>query len=386
MKVVLAGSGTGGHFYPLIAVAEEIRAIARERQLIAPKLYYLAPSAFDSEALFENDIAFIACPAGKWRRYFSLQNFTDLFVTLTGYFSALGTLYALYPDVVFSKGGYGAVPVTLAAATLGIPVFIHESDAKPGRANKLAAPFAKRIAVAFESTAAFFPEKVRVRIARTGIPIRRELMQPEPAGAREELQLDPTVPTVLVLGGSLGAKRVNEIIVTALPELVTFANVIHQTGKDNLKETSALAGLMLEKLPPEATQRYHPFGYLNSLSMRRAAGAADLIISRAGMTTVAEIALWQKPAMLVPIPEEISHDQRMNAYSYAKTGAAVVIEEQNLTPHLLASETRRLLGDAAARERMAAQGAAFANRDAGRIIAEEIIAIGLSHEPGMKVE
>lgn len=380
MKVVFAGGGTGGHFYPLIAVAEEIRNIARERRLIMPKLYYLAPEAFDAEALFENEIAFVPCSAGKWRRYFSLQNYLDIFATIGGYFSALMTLYALYPDVVFSKGGYASVPVTLAAATLGIPVIIHESDAKPGRANLLAAGYAKRIAVAFDSAAAFFPAKAREKVARTGIPIRTALMHPEPEGAREELLLDASAPTILFLGGSSGAKRVNDAVIAALPELASFANIIHQTGKEHFEGVETLAKLVLEKYPDLAS-RYHPFPYLSALSMRRASGAADLVVSRAGMSTVAEIALWGKPSVLIPIPEEISHDQRMNAYAYARSGAASVIEESNLTPHLLVSEAKRILSDQALRATMAAQGIAFANKDAGRIIAEEIVAIGLSHEP-----
>lgn len=380
MKIVFAGGGTGGHFYPLIAVAEQIRNVARERRLIMPRLYYLAPSAFDQEALFENEIAFIPIPAGKWRRYFSLENYVDVFKTLGGYFSALMTLYSIYPDVVFSKGGYASVPVTLAAATLGIPVIIHESDAKPGRANLLAAGFARRIAVAFDSAAAFFPAKTRSKVARTGIPVREALMHPLPEGAREELRLDPALPTVLVLGGSSGAKRVNDVLASSLLDLTAFANVIHQTGKDHFKEAEALGKLVLEK-HPDLLARYHPFPYLSALSMRRASGAADLVISRAGMTTVAEIALWGKPAILIPIPEEISHDQRMNAYAYARTGAATVIEEANLTPHLLVSESERILRDATLRAGMSAAGAAFANRDAGRIIADELIAIGLSHEP-----
>lgn len=379
MKIVFTGGGTGGHFYPIIAVAEEIRAIAREQRLLAPKLHYLAPSAFDQEALFENEIAFESIPAGKWRRYFSLRNVTDLFVTAAGFVSALFALFRIYPDLVFSKGGYASVPVVLAARTLGIPVMIHESDAKPGRANLMASKFAFRIAVAFESTKTFFPTKAQSKIARTGIPIRKEIMRLEPEGARQELGLDPSVPTVFILGGSSGARAINDVVLGALPELVATANVIHQTGKDNFKEVERTAKLVLEKSPNAG--RYHPFPYLNTLSMRRAAGAADLIISRSGMTAVAEIAIWKKPAILIPIPESVSHDQRTNAYAYAQTGAAIVLEEANLTPNLLVAETRRLLGDPTLRQSMGEKGAAFANVDAGRVIAEEIIAIGLSHEP-----
>lgn len=379
MKIVFTGGGSGGHFYPLIAVAESVRAIARERRLVSPKLFYIAPSAFDQEALFENEIVFVGCPAGRWRRYFSLQNFTDLFVTASGLVSALFTLFSIYPDVVFSKGGYASVPVVLAARILGIPVIIHESDAKPGRANIMASKFAYRIAVAFDSAIAFFPAKVRDRVARTGIPIRAAIAMPESQGAAQELGLDPAVPTLLILGGSSGARAINDVVVSALSELVESANIIHQTGKNNIAGVESLAKLVLEKSPYAV--RYHPFAYLNTLSMRRASGAADLILSRAGMTTVAEIALWKKPAILIPIPESVSHDQRTNAYAYAHTGAAVVIEEQNLTSHLLVSEVRRILGDAALRTSMSTKSASFANADAGRIIAEELITLGLSHEP-----
>ncbi len=379
MKIVFAGGGTGGHFYPLIAVAEEVRAIARERRLVAPKLYYMAPTAFDTEALFENEIAFIGVPAGKWRRYFSLQNYLDIFVTLGGIISAWTTLLSLYPDVVFSKGGYASVPVTIAARLLGIPVVIHESDVQPGRANLLAASFAYRIAVAFDQTAAFFPAKVRGKIARTGIPIRSAVKHPVAEGAREELGLDPGLPVVFVIGGSSGAQTINETVLSSLPELVEVANVIHQTGRDLHAGVEGAAKVILEKSAHAA--RYKAFPFLNSLSMRRAAGAADLVVSRAGMTAVAEIAIWGKPAILIPIPEGVSHDQRTNAYAYAKTGAASVLEEQNLSPHVLVSEVRRILGDATVRSAMTQASASFANTEAGRIIAEELVALGLSHEP-----
>ena len=379
MKIVFTGGGTGGHFYPLIAVAEQVRAIARERRLIAPKLFYMAPNAFDQEALFENEIGFIACPAGKWRRYVSLQNFTDLFVTGGGFVSALMTLFGIYPDVVFSKGGYASVPVVLAARMLGIPVIIHESDSKPGRANLMASRFAYRIAVAFDSAVPFFPVKVRDRIARTGIPIRSAIALPVTEGASQELGLDPSVPTLLILGGSSGAQAINDVVLSSLGELVESVNIIHQTGRELFTGVQGVANVVLAK--SQHASRYHPFPYLNTLSMRRAAGACDLIVSRAGMTTVAEIALWKKPSILIPIPESVSHDQRMNAYAYAHTGAAAVIEEQNLTPHLLVSEVRRILADATLRATMSEKSSLFANADAGKIIAEELITLGLSHEP-----
>jgi UDP-N-acetylglucosamine--N-acetylmuramyl-(pentapeptide) pyrophosphoryl-undecaprenol N-acetylglucosamine transferase len=377
MKIVFTGGGTGGHFYPIIAVAEAIRDIVNEKRLITPRLYYIAPTPFDEEALFENEIQFIRSPAGKIRRYSSIENITDIFLTGAGILHALFTLLLLYPDIVVSKGGYASVPTVIAAKILGIPILIHESDAKPGKANLLAASFAARIALAFPSAKKFFPEKVQEKIAVTGIPIRKELMYPETEGARQYLNLEQQIPTVLILGGSSGAKRINDVILDALPELVVFSNVVHQTGKEHYEEVEKTVKVIISG---DVALRYHPFPYLNLLSLRRAAGAADIVISRAGATAIAEIALWGKPSILIPIPEDISHDQRTNAYAYAHTGAATVLEEANLTPHLLVSEIKRIIGDAALYKDMSAKTVAFKNTEAARIIADEIVRIGLSHE------
>jgi UDP-N-acetylglucosamine--N-acetylmuramyl-(pentapeptide) pyrophosphoryl-undecaprenol N-acetylglucosamine transferase len=293
MKIVLTGSGTGGHFYPLIAVAEALRDLSHERRILEPTLYFLAPDPYDQQSLFDNKIIFIKCTAGKVRRYFSVRNFFDLFKTGWGTVSALITLFQIYPDVVISKGGYTTVPVTLAANILRIPVIVHESDAKPGRANLFAASRAYRIAISFESSRAFFPKKVQDRIALTGIPIRKELtLAGGTQGGAEELMLDREVPTILILGGSSGSQKINEVVMLALSELTTSVNVIHQTGKANFAEVQSLSKVALEKSPHPA--RYHAFPYLNIGSMRKAVGAADLIISRAGSTAISEISLWKE--------------------------------------------------------------------------------------------
>ncbi|MCR4276269.1 MAG: UDP-N-acetylglucosamine--N-acetylmuramyl-(pentapeptide) pyrophosphoryl-undecaprenol N-acetylglucosamine transferase [Candidatus Parcubacteria bacterium] len=378
MTIAFTGGGTGGHFYPIIAISEALDDLVREKHLIEPKLYYLAPNSFDEKALFENGIAYIYIPAGKMRRYFSLLNISDSFVTFFGTISALVTLYRLYPDVVVSKGGYGSVPTVLAARILRIPIIIHESDAKPGRANLLAAKFATKIAISFESAAAFFPEKVRGKIARTGIPIRKALMRIEPEGARQYLGLERDIPTILILGGSQGAVKINEVVLSALPDLVLTANVIHQTGQANFKNVESVSQVILTN--SKNADRYHAINYLTEISLQRAAGIANLIISRAGANSIAEIGLWKKPAILIPIPESVSHDQRTNAYGYARTGAAIVLEEGNLTPHVLVSEVRRILGDAALAKRMGTAAAGFTDPDAARILANEILQISLSHE------
>lgn len=379
MTIAFTGGGSGGHFYPLIAIAEALNDLVREERLLAPKLYYLSPSSFDEKALFENGITHIRIPAGKIRRYASFLNVTDFFVTLLGIVSATITLFRLYPDVVISKGGYGSVPTVIAARLLRIPLIIHESDARPGRANLLAAKWATKIAISFESAAALFPEKVRGKIARTGIPIRKALLRVEPEGALQYFSLESGIPSVLVLGGSQGAMKINEMVLSSLPDLVSFANIIHQTGQANFKDVKSISQVVLAKSPN--ADRYHPISYLDETSLQRAAGAASIVVSRAGANSIAEIGLWKKPAILVPIPESISHDQRTNAYSYARTGAAVVLEEGNITPHLLASEIKRILGDKPLAERMGSAAEGFTDPDAARILARELLDIALSHEP-----
>ncbi len=383
MKIVFTGGATGGHFYPLIAVAEAIHQVVAERRLLEPKLFYIAPTPFDEEALFANAITYVHSPAGKVRRYVSARNFTDVFVTLSGTLSSLITLFKIYPDVVFSKGGFASVPTVLAAHFLGIPIVIHESDSKFGRANKLAARYAYRIGVAFDSAAEGLPPKQRAKVARTGIPIRSELELPESEGAKSALGLVPLLPTILIMGGSLGSQRINEMILTALPELIAFANIIHQTGKDNFKDVEAEASVVLEGNANR--DRYHVFPYLSAQSIRQAASAADLIVSRAGTGAIAEISHWKKPAILIPIPESVSHDQRTNAYAYAHTGAAIVLEEANMTGHVLMSEIKRLTSDLSLAKEMGEKGAAFGSTDAARVIAEELLSIGLAHEPAQGV-
>ena len=378
MTIAFTGGGTGGHFYPIVAISEALRDLVREERLIAPKLYYLAPNSFDEKALFENGVTYIHIPAGKMRRYASFLNITDLFVSFAGTISALLTLFRIYPDVVVSKGGYGSVPTVTAARLLRIPIIIHESDAKPGRANLYAAKFAKKIAISFESSAEYFPKNAQQNIARTGIPIRKALMRVETEGARQYLGLEADIPTILILGGSQGAMKINEVVLSCLGELVAVGNIIHQTGQANFKNVSAVAQVVLAKNPHES--RYHPINFLDQVSLQRAAGVASVIVSRAGANAIAEIGLWKKPAIIIPIPESVSHDQRTNAYAYAKTGAAVVLEEQNLTPHLLLSEVRRIVSDPQLAERMGASAAGFTDPDAARILAHEVLSIALRHE------
>src|SRR3989344_2457877 len=207
MKIVFTGGGTGWHFYPIIAIAEAIHDIEAERKLLEPELFFFGPNAFDERALYENGITFVQTPAGKMRKYFSLLNFFDFFQTGGGIVTTLFKLYSVFPDVVFSKGGYGSVPTLIAAQLLKIPVIVHDSDAVPGRATLMAAPFARKIAISYDEAYGYFPEKLRGKIALTGNPVRKDVRKPAKDGAREFLELESNIPVILITGGSLGSEK-----------------------------------------------------------------------------------------------------------------------------------------------------------------------------------
>lgn len=375
MRIVLVGGGTGGHFYPLIAIAEALHARAREGRELVPEIYYMGPEPYDDAALFGLGITFMRCPAGKLRRYASLKNISDMVLTIAGIFVALWKLYLLYPDAVMSKGGYTSIPVVIAAWILRIPIVVHESDAVPGRANRIGARFADYIAITYDDSIIHFPEE---KTAQTGIPVRNKLLLPFQGNAQSLLGLEGKKPLIFITGGSQGAERINDLIVSALADLLPNYEILHQTGPGQEKIVTQTAEALIRD--KELLVRYHARGFLDVERLHAAETTAALIISRAGSGSIYEIALHGKPSILIPIPEDISHDQRTNAYAYARTGAAEVIEERNLTPHLLVSEITRMMNDPEITLKMQKAALAFGVRDAGAKIADILVAIGKSHE------
>lgn len=368
MRIGFVGGGTGGHFYPLIAVAEILRSNKPDLEL-----YYFGPEPYNQAMLDSLQVRFVSTPAGKLRRYFSIQNFFDLFRSFFGIPVAIWKLYIIYPDVIFSKGSYTAVPVLLAARFLRIPVVIHESDAKPGRANTLAKKFARYIAISYDDAAQFFPKE---KTALTGIPLRKEMMaiNPDPFTG---LGIPDDKPLLYVTGGSLGAERINNSVLESLTELLPDYRIFHQTGDQKVNDVRLAAQTLLSGNP--LAKDYYVVGSVPVGTVSLLLDAARLIITRAGSTTLFEIAQHSKPSIVIPIPEEISHDQRTNAYAYARTGAAVVIEENNLTPHLLAEQIRSIISDPTLYQGMAAAAKQQALPEAGRTIADILLAIGTEH-------
>jgi UDP-N-acetylglucosamine--N-acetylmuramyl-(pentapeptide) pyrophosphoryl-undecaprenol N-acetylglucosamine transferase len=374
MKILLTGGGTGGHFYPLIAIAEELNNLAEKEKIIDLKLYYMSDDPYDKHMLFENRITYVQVPAGKMRTYFSIRNFLDIFPTAIGAFYGLLSMFFIYPDVVVSKGGYAAFPACFAAKLLRIPVIIHESDSSPGRLNLWVAKFAKRIAVSWGEAGEKFPKD---KVALTGQPIRKAIIQSNPEGAHDFFKLASDLPVIFIYCGSQGADIINNTLIQILPELLSKYQVIHQTGPKLYEEVLARSKLVLENNPN--ISRYRPIGYLNNLTIRMASGAANLIIGRAG-STIFEIASWGVPSIIIPITNSNGDHQRKNAYSYARSGSCEVVEEGNLSPHVLMSEIDRLMSDQNKLNEMKKNALAFANPKAAEKIAQEAIDIALTHE------
>jgi UDP-N-acetylglucosamine--N-acetylmuramyl-(pentapeptide) pyrophosphoryl-undecaprenol N-acetylglucosamine transferase len=358
-RVVFTGGGSGGHIYPILAVAEALQA--KCDQLKAPvEFSYLGPKDPYSALLSQRGIPVYPIASGKMRRYFSLQNFLDGPKFVIGFFQALWKLYFIMPDVVFSKGGTGALPVVVAAWFYRIPVAIHDSDAQPGLTNVTSGRFATRVFLSFARAAAFFrADKVEV----TGSPLRTELLGERVSKevAKEIMGFNKTQPLVLVIGGSQGAQRINEFVLGNLPQFIAMTSVLHQTGPGNFVEVEKLSKVALASAP--ATYRYVPVGYFGGApgggnDMATALTAADIVVARSG-SSVCEFASFGLPAILIPLSTSANDHQRVDAYEFAATGAAIVIEEANLLPGIFFAQLTNILVDADLRAKMSAASLAF---------------------------
>ncbi len=374
MKILLTGGGTGGHFYPLIAIAEKLTEIADKEKIIDLKLYYMSDSPYDKRMLFENSITYVQIPAGKMRLYFSIKNFFDMFSTVTGMFFGLISMFFIYPDVVISKGGYAAFPAVFAAKLLRIPVIVHESDSYPGRLNVWTAKFAEKVAISWPEAIEYLPKE---KTALTGQPIRKNILHGDSEGAFEFYKFSSNVPVILVLGGSQGAEIINNIFVDILPDLLSRYQIIHQTGTKNIDDVISRSKVVMNN--NENLSRYVALPYLNNLATRMAAGVATIVVSRAG-SAIFEIASWGIPSIIIPITNSNGNHQHKNAYNYARSGSCIVLDETNLTPHVLVAEIDKLINNKEKLAQMKSSALAFATPLAAEKIAQEAINIAQSHE------
>lgn len=368
-KILLVGGGSGGHFYPLIAIAEQFNMLKQR-----PELYYAGPDEYDPEALRTEEIKFIQITSGKQRKYRSFLNYLDFFKVFIGTCVALVKLFILYPDVIVSKGGFTSVPVVLAAGFLRIPIIVHESDSVVGKANRLALKFAKHVITSYENVQL---PKTKAKQHLFGIPVRQVFLTPPTPTAISSLGIDPERPVILIIGGSQGAERINSFILDSLDELLTDCTVIHQTGTANFETCVQTVEHLIPD--PEIRKHYHPMPFLNGVMLNDAYHVASIVISRAGSNSIYEIALHSKPSILIPIPEGVSHDQRTNAYAYARSGAAVVMEEKNLSDKLLRVEIERIIENSDVYNAMVDSAKTFAKNSAALEITTLITKVSIEH-------
>ncbi|MDR2102559.1 MAG: undecaprenyldiphospho-muramoylpentapeptide beta-N-acetylglucosaminyltransferase [Treponema sp.] len=355
VSIAFTGGGSGGHIYPGLAAAFYIK------KQIACRIFWIGSDAEKFRSAVEKaGFEFFGIPAGKLRRRFSLQNFADLFKVAAGFFAARRILKREKPALLFSKGGFVSVPPCAAAASLGIPVFTHESDLSPGLATKINIRFAKRIFVPYEEALAFFPPSFRGRITVSGNPIRPEFRGADPAKGRAFLGAAGEDRILLVLGGSQGAREVNELVRGSLPKLTELFFVVHQTGPLNDWE-----------LKP--TDRYKPYPFIQE-ELPHVIAAADIVMGRSGAGTLWENAALGRPMVLIPLSGSGTRgDQVENARYFERAGAAAVLLGKAASPENLIQLLAALAGDETRRKAMAAASARIGARDGAALIAGAVI-------------
>lgn len=367
MKILFTGGGTAGHIFPIIAI---IRELKKNYPYGDFQFFYLGPKdKFAKEVLLKEGVEVKTISAGKIRRYFSFQNLIDLFFKFPiGILQAFYHTFVISPDLIFSKGGYGSLPIVLSGWLLLVPIFLHESDVSPGLANKIASKFAIEIFTAFpvEKTS-YFPAKKMISI---GNPVRREILEDFKKESQKLLKLIGEKPIILILGGSQGAQRINNTILVILSEILKDFEIIHQTGKENFKEVTEEANVVITE---DLKNYYHPFPFLDEAELSQAYQTADLIISRAGAGSIFEIAAVGKPSILVPLTEAAQNHQIRNAYTFAEKGAALVIEEANFKPHFIIERIKYLFSQPEKLKEMAKRAKEFSRPQSARIIAEYLV-------------
>jgi len=365
VNVAFTGGGTGGHIYPGLAAAAELKKLAEFR------LFWIGSSTgMDRGIVEEAGIEFFGIPSGKLRRYFSLKTAVDFFRVIAGFFAARKILKEQKAGLIFSKGGFVSVPPCAAAASLRIPVFTHESDFSPGLATRINVRFAARsggcVFTAYEATARFFGEKIRSSVIVSGNPVRAAFRGADAAKGRAFLRVKDDARILLVLGGSLGALEINELVRAALAELTEVYTVVHQTGPNLSWDIGE-------------SERYRSFSFIRE-EMPHVMAAAEVVMGRSG-AGIWEWAVCGKPMVLIPLRGSGTRgDQVENAKFFQEAGAALVLTGGDANPRELIHAVKALAQDSEKRSAMAACSAKIGERDGAKIIArvlaEKINTIG----------
>lgn len=372
LRIAFTGGGTGGHIYPLLAVAQEVKKQLNQ-QGTEYELYYFGSPEQYAQDFVKNNIKIVKIVSFKIRRYFSVENIIDFIKFPVALIQAMFKMLIIMPNAVFSKGGTGAVAVVFAAWFYRVPVFIHESDSVPGRSSNASVGMSKRVAVSFQKTLEYLKGN---KVALTGNPVRSFLLEPAEDMTQEKAKrifgFDPVIPLILVLGGSQGSVRINEFMIDNAKEFIGKYQVFHQVGPQNFSQFKNELAVATEHFISAERARYKIVDFLQK-EIKEAMIAADVIISRAGSGAIFEIALFKKPSILIPLGDSASDHQKYNAYEYARNGACVVIEESNLTPAVFFGQLNAILENKNKYSVMSSAAGVFAKPDAAMVIAKELI-------------
>lgn len=320
-KIILTGGGTAGHVTPNLALIPGLRELGYDIEYIG------TADGIERKIIEENNIKYHIISSGKLRRYFDLKNFSDPFKVLKGVWQAISIIKKQKPDIVFSKGGFVAVPVVIGASLNKVPVVAHESDITPGLANKLSIPYCSKICVTFPESLEHVKKSKGVL---TGTPIRKELFEGSKLTAIKICNFQESKPILMVIGGSLGSKVINDAVRNSINILLLKYNIIHICGKKNLDE----------KLKNKVG--YAQFEYVDK-ELPHFLAAADIVLSRAGANVLFELLALKKPNILIPLSAKSSRgDQILNAASFEKSGYSMVIQEENLNDKILVDKINDL--------------------------------------------
>lgn len=320
----MTGGGSAGHVTPNIALFPELKRLGYTIEYIGSK------DGIEKEIIERENIKYFGISSGKLRRYIDIKNVSDPFKVVKGVMEAFLIIRKEKPDIVFSKGGFVSVPVVIAAYMNRVPVIAHESDMTPGLANRISMPYCTKICVTFPESLIDIPGNKGVL---TGTPIRKDILNGSAEAGRDFCGFDEGKPFILIIGGSLGSKVINDNVRACLPQLLEKYCVAHICGKGNVDES--LEGL----------KDYKQFEYVTG-ELRDIFAAADLVVSRAGANAIFELLAMKKPNLLIPLSKKSSRgDQILNAESFKRSGYSMVIEEEELNKESLLSGLAELYSE-----------------------------------------
>jgi UDP-N-acetylglucosamine--N-acetylmuramyl-(pentapeptide) pyrophosphoryl-undecaprenol N-acetylglucosamine transferase len=351
MKIAFTGGGTGGHVYPGLALIPYLQAEDATLEFI-----WIGQCHSIEEELLANEknIAFHGIHAGKLRRYFSFKNFTDLFQIIQGFFDACSILRQERPNLIFSKGGFVAVPTVWAAKIYRIPVFIHESDYALGLANKMSAPIAEQIFITYEQAKTLAPAKWRAKMTVSGSPVRQIIAQGNRVKGRKKWLKTDQNQLMLVMGGSQGAAQINDLVLGYASQKPSTVHIVHQMGS-SLYQPSSIDG-------------YSPFAYIND-GLADLIVAADLVVSRAGAGAINELGTLAAPTLLMPLKGH----QTKNAQLLAEQGACEVIYQNECDQELFNNRVNKLLADQPKRHHYGKELHKIVHPEAASFLAKQIL-------------